>query len=189
MFFYDFFVDFFCLFRSRTIFQKNIGSPPRSPSGPLNVVCEVLNITVSLMTSGRNIGYPCTGWAPARTHVGSLVTPCRPFTDTIATPRPKLCEVILKDLVEMQNYLHLVILFPARVMNFGKCDLPVITPITEHARSLNYAPRKLLLYNVPSWENNLTKSSQTWFVASLGEYLQIWFGNLRNFVFFWFYGP
>ena len=33
-----------------------------------------------------------------------------------------------------------------------------------------------------------SKSSETWFVLSLGEYLQKWFVDLRNFTFSGFYG-
>ena len=65
-------------------------------------------------------------------------------------------------------------------------DLPVIA---VHAKTSKHDTRKLLLcIYVPSWENNPSKWPKNWFIPSLGQYLQIWFGDLSNFTFFGFYG-
>ena len=39
----------------------------------------------------------------------------------------------------------------------------------------------------PSWGNHSSKSSEAWFIPSWGEYVHIWFGDLRNCTFFRFY--
>ena len=106
--------------------------------------------------------------------------------------------------VNAQNYVELIwkislscawcwiphhkILFLARVMIFWKSRFAYNYSTVKYLQKLKIAIPENCSY-VTSWENHPSKSSETWFIPSLGEYLQIWFGDLINFTFFGFYWP
>ena len=74
--------------------------------------------------------------------------------------------------------LYQKILSLARVMIFWKSRFACNYSSRENIK-LRYPKNR---FYVPSLENHLSKSSETWFIPSLGENLQILFCDLRNFM-------
>ena len=100
-----------------------------------------------------------------------------------ATGVPKFLLTYLKGLIELWKMLKSASknIVPSPSYDFLKIAIYL---------QVHYVQKlKIAIPENCSWENHPCKSSEAWFIPSLGESLQIWFGDLRNFSFFRFYRP